>query len=125
MNMDEEDIMEGLEELYRDGDIDHVPGIGSDTEPAFKLNDSGRESARQLLRDNDGAVLMLVQLTLNDVDRPGDSEALAEALDGLATQVSEDAGVNVFRVLKRHGDDIEWLETDSMSESFLQQYDHD
>jgi len=125
MNMDREEVMSGLEELYRDGEIEHVPGIGSDTDPAFKLNESGRETARNLLRDNDPAVLMLVKLTLNDVDRPGDTEALAEALDGLATHLAEDTGVNVFRVLKRHGDEIGWLDTDSMSESFLQQYDHD
>jgi hypothetical protein len=119
--MTEEEVWDALEELHQDSKIDHVPGIGSDVDPAFTLTDKGIESARHHLKENDEAVLLFVHVVLSEVDRPMDTTALAEALDDVGQHLRDDVGVNVFRVLRRQ--DVDWFDAEGLPEEFVEVYD--
>lgn len=121
--MDEDEIWDALEELWRDEKVEHVPTVGDVDEHHFSLTDEGTEYARDLLRENDEGVLMLVQLVLQGVDRPGDTEAVSEALVEFGVHLRDDVGVNVFRVLRRHSEEVQGIDVEDLPEAFIEDFD--
>lgn len=119
--MSEDEVWDCLEELYRGGDIDHVPGIGSDVEPAFTLSESGERRAENLLRENDEALLYLIGLAAKDA--LNSDQSVAQALVSFGALIRDDVGVNVFRVMKRHSEKIDWLDIEGVPEEFVQAFD--
>lgn len=119
----DDETFEALEELYREGKIDHVPGIGSDTEPGFTLTDAGDRAAEDLLREDDDALLFLVSLFLDDVDRPGDTEAVSRMLVKAGRLIRDEIGRNIFRVMADNPDAVPGIDADDLPETFLEAFD--
>lgn len=117
----EDEVWDSLEELYREGDVDPVPGIGSDVDPRFTLSESGERRAEDLLRENDEALLYLVGLAAQDGFNSDGS--VAQSLVSFGTRIRDDVGVNVFRVMKRHSEKIDWLDIEGVPEEFVQAFD--
>lgn len=121
MSDDNDPIWDALEEMYRDGEVDVVPGIGGDTEPAFTLTDKGLESATDLLSENDDAVLSLLVMVINQSEGEITADHVAEVIAKLAPRLRDDAGVNLLRVLQRQ--DPPWFDADGLTQSDLEAYD--
>lgn len=122
--MDEGESWKALEELWREGKIDHVPSIGDVDEHNFTLTDEGTESARELLRENDDAVLMLLSIVVKEhVARPNDESELAEFLGMFAEKLREDVGVNAFRVIRRNPEKAPGIDVEGLPEAFVEQFD--
>lgn len=119
--LSEDEVWDALEELHREGDIDHVPGIGSDVDPAFTLSDSGVKRATEVLRESDEAVLYLVGLAAQDALKSDHS--VAEALVRFGGHLRDDADLNVFRVMRRHSERIDWLDVDGLPDEFVEAFD--
>lgn len=115
--MSEQDAWEGLEEAYRDGLIDHVPGLGSDVDPAFELNEDGEREAERILRENDGAVFHVLSMALDDADDT------TEGLVKIAGFLRDEAGVNAFRVMERHPEACPGIDIENVPEEYIEQFD--
>jgi len=121
MSDDQDPVWAALEELYHDGEADVVPGIGSDTEPAFELTEEGEESAHTLFAKSDEAVMFLVKTVIRHADEPLSEGLVAQVIVELAPRLRDDAGVNLLRVLRRQ--DPAWFDTDGLTESDVEAYD--
>lgn len=122
--MDEDETWDALEELWREGKIDHVPGIGDVDSPQFNLTDEGVKATRELFRENDDAVLMLLSIAVKDqVARPNDESELAEVLTTFAKKLRDDAGVNAFRVIRRNPEKAPGIDAEGLPEAFVEQFD--
>lgn len=117
--LSEDEVWGSLETLYGEGKVDHVAGIGSDVKPGFTLTDEGIESAREVLRENDGALGMMLQLAVENAE-PGEEPA---AIVSMAKQIRDDVGVNVFRRLRAHRDDIPAIDFEGLPEHFYDKFD--
>ena len=122
--MSEDEVMEALGELYREGKVDMVPTIGSvdPEEQRFTLTDSGVDYGRELLSEDDDMVLYLYGLHLSRYNKR-EHGGLAEYIDDFATWVAEDAGVNLFRVIDRTDKEVPGFKTTDFDEDFLERYD--
>jgi len=118
--LSEDEVWDSLEELYRRGDINHVPGIGSDVEPAFRLNEQGMDNARELLRENVDALAMLMQQAVEHADEGEEAAAMVK----FAKMIRDDVGVNVWRRLAEHphADKI-GVDFEGLPEKFYRQFD--
>lgn len=126
MSDEEDEIWGGLEDLWREGKINHVPSEDPDEEGGFTLTEHGNAAARDLLRENDDAVIMLLSVHIEEhVDKKGDPKRVAEALTEIAEWIRDDAGVNAFRVLKRNPEKAPGINVEGFSEAFLSQFDPD
>jgi len=114
-------VWTALEELYHDRKVDVVPGIGSDTEPAFELTEKGEESATSLLAESDEAVMFLVNTVIRDVDEPLSEELVARTVAKLAPRLRDDADVNLLRVLRRQ--DPTWFNADGLADEEVAKFD--
>lgn len=125
--LSEGEALEALEELHHDGDVEVVPGVGSDMdEPGFRLTDSGVESAEEVLRENDDAVLMVVGMHLSRVGKINNSDAVTEALVEIGTHLRDDAGVNIFRVIGRNPDTLPIsVDVDGIPDELIEEFDPD
>lgn len=122
--MTQDEIWDALEELHGDGLIDHVPGIGSDVDPAFTLNEQGSEFARDMLQENEDALLYLTGIVLKQAE-PFDSEKeLARELIEFAEWINEDAGINVLRVINENIGRVPFL-TAELPEQLVEYYDEE
>lgn len=115
----EEEAWDALEDLYREGKIDHVPTIGSGGEPAFTMTDEGMDHARGVMRENDAALAMLMQLAVDNAD---DGEEVG-ALVGMAETIRDDAGVNVWRRLREHAESLPTIDFEELPERFYEEFD--
>jgi hypothetical protein len=120
---DDDDTWDALEELWEEEKIEHVPAVGDVDDPQFKLTDEGRDAAREVLRENDDAVLMLLSIAVENVDRPNDESAVAEALVEFAGVLRDDAGVNAFRVLRRHPEKAPGIDVENIADEFVRRFD--
>jgi hypothetical protein len=117
----QDSVWAALEELYHDREVDVVPGIGSDTDPAFELTDKGEESALTLLAESDEAVMFLVKTAIRHADEPLSEELVARVIAQLAPRLRDDAGVNLLRVLRRQ--DPPWFNTAGLSAEEVAKFD--
>lgn len=121
--MTEDEVWEGLEELWEDELIEHVPALGDVDDHHFTLTDDGTRYAEQLLRESDDAVLLLVATAVDNVDRPGDSSAIASALVDIGKIIRDNAGVNIFRVMRRNPEQCPGLDVAELDEEFVAAFD--
>lgn len=110
----DDDLEQGLEEAYRDGLVDAEHSGDPADEPEFSLTEHGEAAANDLLREKEAAVIQLVNLHCAEMHRR--NEDIPEALAELAILVAENIGVNIYRVLGRHLEDIPWLTGDAITD---------
>jgi hypothetical protein len=120
--MDEDEAMDALEDLWREGKVEHVPGVGDVDEHNFKLTDDGTAAAQELLREDDSAVLQIVAFHLSSVDRPGDTSNVIRALIDLAEWLRDDLEVNLWRVLRRTSEEHN-IGVNDLPEEFVERFD--
>jgi hypothetical protein len=112
---EQNDLMEGLEEAYRDGLVDmEIPGDPQES-TKFALSEHGRAYSRDLLRENDEAVLLLLTIALDNSESPSPKE-----LAQLSVHIAEDAGVNAYRVIQRNEDKVPWLSNGAITDEMVE-----
>jgi hypothetical protein len=115
---EQSDVMDGLEEAYRDGLVNVEHSGDPADEPRFSLSEHGDAAANDLLRENEAAVIQLVNLHCAEMKRQ--NRDIPQSLAALAVLVGENVGVNIYRVLARHLDDIPWLTGDAITDEQIQ-----
>lgn len=124
MSDEDNETWDALEELHREGKIEMEPSGDPDAEPGFSLTEHGLANARDQLRENDEMVLFMVQVHLTEtVDRKKDEAEVAEALIDLAKWLRDDAGINVFRVLRRNPEAMEAIDFEGLGEGYISRFD--
>lgn len=122
--MDEDDAWDALEELWEEGKVEHVPGIGDVDEHRFTLTENGVEDAEQLLREDDDQVLWLFGFHLDrNVERKNNKDEMLDEIVSFAKTLRDTAGVNLFRVLARNPDVYEWIDADGLANDFIEAFD--
>ena len=106
--------MQGLEEAYRDGLVNVEHGAGPSEEPQFSLSEHGDAAANDLLREKESALLYLVHIHCGRAMKH--NQDVPQALAELAVLVAENVGVNIYRVLARNLDEIDWLSGEAITE---------
>jgi len=123
--MDEDEVWDAMESLHREGKVEVEPSGDPDGDPGFSLSEHGEAAAKDLLREKDDAVLMVLAEALKNVDRPGDPSNVAEALVDIAKFIRDDVGVNAFRVIQRNPEKAPGISAEDLSEAFIEQFDPD
>lgn len=124
--MSEDEVMDALGELYREGKVDMVPTVGNvdPKKQQFSLNEDGREYARDLFRESDDAVLHILGIHVSR-NRPYDSQKeVAEAVIEFAEWFAEDTGVNPLRVINRHIDRVPFI-SEPLPAELVEYYDQE
>lgn len=112
--MTDSDLMNGLEEAYRDGLVAIDPPAEPNDDPEFALSEHGTAYAHDLLRENESAVIAFVSVVLNEARKS--DEAINYALAELARDTAVDVGINIYRVIQRNERTVPWIETGAISD---------
>jgi hypothetical protein len=120
---DDDETMDALGELFREEKVNMDVPADPDEEANFSLTDEGTEAAREILRENDQAVLMVATMQLESMERSGDSEAVSRQLIDLGAWLRDDSGVNLFRVLRRNPEAMPTFQAEDLPEEFLEVFD--
>lgn len=106
-------VMDGLEEAYRDGLVDIERPADPDDGAAFSLSEHGEAYSRDLLRENETALLYVLALAIKDADN------IPKALAEISIEIGKDTGVNPYRVIQENEDMVPWLKDGAITDDMV------